>query len=221
MTVWRLRDPGNDAPETLIAQEVRMQAHRLVVALMFALAAAPFQGARAADDPAGYITSLGNQTLTLVQAKDRPQGDRKRQFQQLIDQSFDVPAISRFVLGRYWNTASKDQQQQFTQAFEDYMVGVYWQRFSEYSGETFAVKGRRDEGNGTTIVTTEVAQANGQPSAKVDWSVSKESGGYKIGDVSIEGVSQEVTYRQEFASVIEQNGGVAALIDHLHQKTAG
>ncbi|HXQ54139.1 MAG TPA: ABC transporter substrate-binding protein [Stellaceae bacterium] len=201
-----------------------MRALRLAAGavLVLALAAVPFQRARAGGDAAALITRLGDQTLALLQAKDRPEADRQKKFAALVDQAFDVPKIARFVLGRYWSTASDDQRQQFTAAFERYMVEVYWRRFSDYSGETFKVTGQRADDNGTSVVMTEVARANGQPAAKVEWSVSQEDGGTKIRDVSIEGASQALTYRQEFAAIIERNGGrVVALIDELRQKTNG
>jgi phospholipid transport system substrate-binding protein len=202
-----------------------MQARRLAVGVLLALAlaaASPGPHARAADDPAASITTLGDQTLALLQAKDRPAADRERQFAALVDQAFDVPTIARFVLGRYWSDATDDQRRNFAAAFERYMVGVYWQRFADYSGASFAVKGQRPGDDGTSTVTTEVARAGGQPPAKVDWSVAKENGGYKIRDVSIEGVSQALTYRQEFTSIMERNGGgVVELTQELRQKTSG
>jgi len=191
--------------------------------LALALAAAPAcLPARAADDAGAFISSLGDQTLALLRAKDGTPAEREQKFAQLVDHAFDVPRIARFVLGRYWASTSEDERRQFAQAFEHYMVDVYWQRFSAYSGETFRVTGERAEEGGASTVITEVQRPNGQPPAKVEWSVGKEPDGYKIRDVSIEGISQALTYRQEFASIIERNGGkVAGLIGELRNKTRG
>jgi phospholipid transport system substrate-binding protein len=200
-----------------------MSTRRVIVGVVVALAiAASGRSARAADDSTTFISGLGKETLTLLQAKDRPEADREQQFAALVDRSFDVPMIARFVLGHYWNGADDAQRQQFAATFERYMVSVYWRRFADYSGETFAVEGQRVDDGGTNTVTTEVARANGQPAAKVEWSVAQEDGGYKIRDVSIEGVSQALTYRQEFADIMERNGGgVVTLTEELRQKTSG
>jgi phospholipid transport system substrate-binding protein len=201
-----------------------MLPRRLAVGLALAAIAVvpPFGGARANDDAAGFITNLGDQALALLQARDQPKAEREQKFEHLADQAFDVPRIARYVLGRYWLSANDDERQQFAKAFEHYMVQVYWQRFSDYTGATFKVLTQKPGENGASVVTTEVARGSDQPPGKVEWSVATGGDGYKITDVSIEGISQALTYRQEFASIIDRNSGhVSALTDQLRQKTNG
>ncbi len=96
------------------------------------------------------MSDLGNQDLLRDrhrQAK-RPPVQRKDQFKSLADGAFDVPKIAQFVLGRYWRSASDQDKQQFVEAFEDYMINVYWSRFTSYNGETLRVSSAKDEGNG-------------------------------------------------------------------------
>ena len=70
------------------------------------------------------------------------------------------------------------------------------------------------------LVQSRIAQPNGAPPLKVDWRVGKSAKGYKINDVVVEGVSMAVTQRQEFASVIQRNGGqIDALLKLLREKT--
>jgi len=202
-----------------------MHPRRLAASFAFVLAmtlALTFRSAQADEDAAGFITRLGDQTLVLLHAQNRPAAERQQQFEQLADQAFDVPKIARYVLGRYWVAANDNDRQQFAKAFERYMVQVYWRRFGDYTGATFKVLNQKDDGNGTIVVTTEVARSSDQPPAKVEWSVARQADGYKINDVSLEGVSQALTYRQEFSSIIERNSGrVSALTAELRQKTNG
>ncbi len=190
----------------------------------FALAAAALLWASApsraaASDPTSFMNDLGTHVLQIINDKAAPEAQRRQQFRELCEQAFDVPKISRFVLGRYWLSANDDQKKQFGAAFETYMVNVYWSRFTGYNGETFKVTGTQNEGNGTILVTTQVMRPSGQPPVSVDWSVVKAGDGFKIEDASLEGVSQALTYRDEFASIIERNGGqVSALIDQLNAR---
>ena len=122
------------------------------------------------------------------------------------------------MLGRYWNSATPQQQDEYQKLFEQLIVSTYADRFVEYSGETFRITGSRPEGENDTMVTTQIVRPNGPP-VNVDWRVRKRDGTYKIIDVVVEGVSMGVTQRQEFASVISQNGGqVQGLIQALRQK---
>jgi len=191
--------------------------------LTLLVAAAPPSGRAEAADPGQFMMSLGNRVLAIINDQKTPEAQRKQQFRKLADEAFEVPKIAQFVLGRYWRAASDEEKQRFTDAFETYMVQVYWSRFSGYNGESFKIMGQQDEGNGTILVTTEILRPNsGQPPVKVAWSLVKRDGSFKIRDASLEGISQALTYRDEFASIIERNGGkVSALISQLNERAKG
>jgi len=159
--------------------------------------------------------------LALARDKGLSQHKFKERLRTIAEQDFDVPRIARFALGQYWRSASDTDRQEFVEAFEDYMVEVYATHFRQYSGANFKVVGQRAQGD-TTMVTTEIAQASGQPPAKVIWQVAHQPNGYKITDVVIEGISQAITYREEFSSVIGLHGGqVSALTQQLREKAKG
>jgi phospholipid transport system substrate-binding protein len=199
-----------------------MRTPRLVALAWIVLAvvaAHPLRAAAADTDPAAFMTEVSGKVLQLLNDKQQPAAVREQQFEKLVTDNFDVPKIARFVLGQSWRTASDDEKQQFGQVFEHYMVQVYWMRFGQYNGQSFKVTGQQAQSDTLTTVSTQIVQPSGQPPVKVDWVVTKEDGGLKITDVSIEGISQAVTYRDEFASVLEQNGGhVSALIAQLSSK---
>jgi phospholipid transport system substrate-binding protein len=174
----------------------------------------------AAADPAAVINNLGNRALEVL-GKNATPGQRVARFHELFRQDFDVPGIARFVLGRYWKTATAEQQDEFTKLFEDYIAIVYSSQLSAYSGETLKVTGSRADSEGA-IVASEIIRPSGAPPVKVEWHLTDQHGTYKIRDVAVDGISMAVTQRSEFASVIQHNGGqVQGLITMLRQKTAG
>jgi phospholipid transport system substrate-binding protein len=192
----------------------------VVMAFALPLGAA---GAQGQGDPRAFMTDIGNRVLKIINDKAAPEAQRKQQFTQLVEGAFDVPRIARFVLGRYWRTASDQEKQQFEGAFETYMISVYWSRFTSYNGEGFKVTGSQDQGSKNVTVTTDIMRPeSGQPPVKVTWYLSKSGTSFKIEDASLEGVSQALTYRDEFSSIIEQNGGkVSALISKLNERAKG
>ena len=195
----------------------RLLRFALVLLAALALNASP---AAAQGDPRAFMTDMGTHVLKIINDKNSPEAQRKKEFQQLVENAFDIPKIAQFVLGRYWRTASDDEKQRFGQAFETYMIQVYWSRFTSYNGESFKVTGSQDDGGGTVSVATDLLRPeSGQPPVKVSWSLAKSGGSYKICDASLEGVSQALTYRDEFSSIIERNGGkLSALIDQLNER---
>jgi phospholipid transport system substrate-binding protein len=194
----------------------------LVIPLVaLGLAATTAMAAPAADAP-GFINDLVSKALQALNNKQLSQQQRDKEFRDVLDQDFDMPRISRFVLGRYWNAADEQQRQNFQKLFEDYMVKAYGERFSQYSGEQVKITGSRSESDTVTLVSSQIVRPNGAPPAKVDWRVRKDgSGGFKIVDIDVEGVSMLLTQREEFGSVIQRNGGdVAGLNKTLEDKLA-
>jgi phospholipid transport system substrate-binding protein len=196
---------------------------RSVLTAAFAMLAgllAPAIPAAAAADPAAMISTLGSRALEVL-GKGATQGQRTERFRELLREDFDVPGIARFVLGRYWNTATEEQRAEYVKLFEDYIAMAYATRLAEYTGETFKVTGSRPDADGA-IVSSQIVRPGGAAPVKVDWRLTGRSGVYKISDVSVDGISMAVTQRSEFASVIQHNGGqVQGLITMLREKTAG
>lgn len=190
------------------------------ICLAFMVAAPAFaQAPAAASDPGQFVSGLGTQVVHLIGDKQQPDAQRKQQFAGIVRNAFDVDGIARFILGPYWRSASEQQRTEFAQVFATYMIDVYWSDFSRYNGGKLEVTGQRQEGNNTTVVSSEIDQTNGAPPVKVDWRVAANNGGFKITDVSIAGVSELITYRDEFSNVIAQAGGnVDALTAQLKQK---
>ena len=173
----------------------------------------------AAADPAAVINNLGNRALEVL-GKNATPAQRVARFHDLFREDFDVPGIARFVLGRYWKTATPEEQQEFVKLFEDYIALVYSNQLAAYSGETLKVTGSRTSAE-EAIVASEISRPTGSPPVKVDWHLTDRNGTYKISDVWVDGISMAVTQRSEFASVIQRNGGqVAGLIAQLREKTA-
>ena len=197
---------------------------RRSLALWALIAAFVFPIARlraATADPKSFINDLVQQALALIRNRQLDDGARDRQFAALLDQHFDIPRISRFVLGRYWNAANADDLKAFNDLFEKWVVWIYSSRFKDYSGETVSVTGARPESDTSYVVISQLIHPDGSPPAQVDWHVNKADNGFKIVDVEVEGVSMALTEREEFASIIQRNGGsVASLNQAMQQKLA-
>jgi len=191
---------------------------KLIAALFLCLTVA--LPARAQDSPTAFIQGLGDQAIQILRTQ-HDQSQRKAAFSTLFTQGFDVPAIGKFVLGHYWREATPEQQQEYLRLFGLYVVAIYADRFSNYQGEEFKVVGSKPEEGGNATVTSQIDRPGGQP-IHIDWRVAKEGTGYKIIDVKAENLSMSVTQREEFASIISQNGGqIQGLLTVLKQKTGG
>jgi phospholipid transport system substrate-binding protein len=189
-------------------------AHSLVL-LLLASFAAPSYSAQARGDASAFIAELTQKALRLGSDKTVSVADRQQGIERLLDEDFDLPRIAHFVLGRYWREAKDTERQEFTAAFRDYMVRAYSERFTEYDGGSFRVVGQRVESATSTLIYTEIRRSASGQVSKVEWRVAS-NGGYKVIDMSIDGVSMVLVQREEFASAIQRNGaGVPSLIGQI------
>lgn len=178
--------------------------------------AATNQGGAVERGAFDFVKSVTDRGLKFLSGPSAGQPAKQAEFRGLLDSSFDLNTISRFVLGRYWNTATPAQQKEYQQLFRNMIVDTYSARFTEYKGQQLDVKSYRSIGKGDTLVTSYMIPANGGEQVQIDWRVRKNGAAYKIVDVIVAGVSMSVTQRSDFASVIQRGGGnIEALLTEL------
>tara|TARA_Y100000590_G_scaffold364315_2_gene422634 strand:- start:19140 stop:19850 length:711 start_codon:yes stop_codon:yes gene_type:complete len=166
-----------------------------------------------------FINDLAKTAIGFLSNEALSTQDKEKQFKKLLNNRFDMRSIGRFAMGRYWRTASTDQQKEYLTLFNDMIVQVYSRRFSEYQGQAIEVISSRPEGKRDILVASFIKQDNG-PDVRLDWRLrTGKDGKLKVIDIVVEGVSMALTQRSDFASVIQRGGGnVQILISHLEQK---
>jgi phospholipid transport system substrate-binding protein len=190
-----------------------------LVALIVVLVAG--NPARAAE-PGAFMEGFGHNAIRVLAETQQGTPEREVELRRLLTDHFDVEFISRFVLSRFWRTASEQERAEFRKVFEDYVIAAYGRRFGGFNGEKFAITGTFPQDDERTVVRSDVMRPGGE-SLTVDWRLQKraEDGAWRIVDIVVEGVSMMVTQRSEFLAVLQREGSVTALNAKLKQITAG
>jgi len=184
------------------------------IAVVLTLGSAP---ARAVG-PAEFIRNMGQEAIDSLTGRDVSQAEREKRFRRILKRAFDMRAIARFTLGQYWRIASKKERQEYVELFEDFVVQSFAIRFKNYDGGSFQVGEVHDVGRKDKLVVSRIVRPKGPP-IRVNWRL-RGSTRYRIVDVVVEGISMGITQRDEFASVIRNNGGkVEGLLAALRKKT--
>ena len=127
---------------------------------------------------------------------------------------FDFIAMSKWVLGKNWKKASRAQKIGFIKAFRKLMVRTYSVALLEYTDNEIKYKPLRDDvTKGDVTVRTQTTTAKGDIVA-INYSLHKKKKGWKVYDISVEGVRLIATYKTSFGSEIKQKG-IDALIARL------
>lgn len=180
------------------------------------------------DSPKALLEDTARQMLDALNAnRDRIKG-KPQLTEELIEKillpHIDFITASKYVLGANWNTASKTQKIEFIKTFRTLLLRFYSSALSEYlnthdekldmSLMTFQDPGKIDSNQVT--VRSEVKPKNGKP-VPITYQMINTSRGWKVFDVSVEGVSVITTYKTSFASEIQQKG-LDGLITSLKER---
>ena len=205
-----------------------MPTRRFVVAATGVLFAAALSISPLARSEAGtehpastFLDSVRERAIAGLTDTSRSEEEREALFRGLLNETFDIRRIGRFVVGRYWRKAEEKDQVAFLQAFEDAIVQRFLPLFSQYQGEQLIIgEAAADSKNPKyTVVTSTYIDAEGRE-VKTDWRLLERDGGYKVFDVVVEGVSMAITLRSEYSSVIKNQGGLPGLVVLLQDKLA-
>ncbi|MBE7637220.1 ABC transporter substrate-binding protein [Sneathiella sp. P13V-1] len=162
------------------------------------------------------VNELGQEAVKLLANADLDETKKREGFTRLLERDFDMRLIGRFVLGKHWRNASKEEQEEYLALFQKYIVNTYQKRIGEYSGENLKIIKSQELNKKEELVNSQIVRPSGPP-IKLDWRVRrKKSGELKIVDIIVENVSMALTHREEFSAVISSNGGkVSGLIEKL------
>jgi phospholipid transport system substrate-binding protein len=194
--------------------------HCLTIGLVLAGGTLPALRAEAqiVEKAITFVQQTGNQLVGIVNGAQAA-AQKRQAITQILEGAVDVDGIAQFCLGRFWRTASADQQKRFLAAFHEVLVTNISSKLGEYKGVKLTVQRGRQQDD-QAVVTTQVERPNNPPTT-VDWVVETPATAPKIVDVIAEGTSLRLTQRQDYASYLTRNNNdVNALINAMSQQTA-
>ncbi len=171
-------------------------------------------------DAGAFLESLNQDAVAKLTDPSLSQTQKERDLRVLFRQNFDVPAISRFVLGKHWRRAPAAKQRDFVDAFEEMHMRQFLPMLAESSAEMFSVlKVQQDVAKpNLSLVSTKIDRSEGEPISAV-WRIRNKDGQYKIFDIVVEDVSMAITLRHEYGAVVKTDG-VDGLIAIMREKSA-
>ena len=178
--------------------------------------------AKADVDAAGaekFVRNMTNEGIEEIINANVSQAEKQKRFKKLFNDALDLDFIGKYVLGRYWRTATPQQKKDFVDTYRELNTKVWSERFDEFKGKNFIFKGTTPSNSaGQVFVNTIVPMDQGEP-ASVVWRVKQDGDKFKIIDIIIEKVSLTMANRNEYTAFIKNNGNsIDALIANLKSK---
>lgn len=149
-------------------------------------------------------------------------GDRKKALalaEEKILPHVDFREATQIAMGRSWGLATPAQQKLLVDQFRALLVRIYSSSIDVYRGQTLKVLPTRVPAGATEARVRNQYISEGKAPVAVDYAMLKTPAGWKIYDVSVEGISLVLAYRSEFESII-RTAGIDGLIRRLQEKNA-
>jgi phospholipid transport system substrate-binding protein len=145
--------------------------------------------------------------------------------EEIILPHLDFIAASKMVMGKYWRRAEKEQKIKFIRQFRLLLLRFYSSALSEYLGgrdealredliHYFPINLKEDDK--ALTVRAEIHPDSGK-AIPMRYRMHLTKKGWKVYDVSVEGISMITTYKNNFATQFKTQG-IDALIISLEEK---
>ncbi len=171
--------------------------------------------------PDALIKNTVQEVIAIIKVdKDIQSGDQKKII-ALVDAkvlpNFDFSRMTQLAVGKYWRTATPEQKQSLVTEFRNMLVRTYTKVFTVYRDQTVEVKPSKIATDDTEVTVKTVISKPGSQPILVDYEMKKADNGWKVYDISIDGVSMVMSYRGTFATQIQESG-IDGLIKTLSVK---
>ena len=200
-----------------------MKRYARVITFWVALLIAPlFVFPAWAMAPDRLVDQTVRDVLDIIKQDEALRNGDKEKMLDLIEikvlPHFNFNRMTRLAMGKHWSDATPEQQQTIVNEFRTLLVRTYSNALTTYRDETVKVNPVANLGDkNDTTVRTMVFQKQGRELVPIDYSMEKNSDGWKVYDVTVAGVSLVTNYRGSFSSQIRR-GGVDGLIKTLADK---
>ncbi|MEQ9350282.1 MAG: ABC transporter substrate-binding protein, partial [Alphaproteobacteria bacterium] len=179
---------------------------RLLLALAIAFVATAIfpmprtgQAAESIADAEAFIDRLAEQAIAALQDESLDAEMRQDVLTRLLDDSFALDSIGRWVLGRFRNGATAEQEAEYLRLFRLSVIEFMTATLNRYSGEQLVITGALEDGPEGAMVVSRIDQSGGRP-FEIIWRIRQTNNGLRIVDVLAGGLSLAKTRRDDYAS---------------------
>jgi phospholipid transport system substrate-binding protein len=176
--------------------------------------------------PDTLVREVADDVLRAIREDQALREGSKVRMQQIIEEKvvphFDFERMTRLAVGKSWREATDEQRKTLIEEFRVLLVRSYAAAYSAYRYLVVEVRPLKLQAADEDVqVKTQMKLPGGAPPVNVDYSMFKiPPGGWKVYDVTVDGVSLVTTYRGTFAERVRE-GGVDGLVRYLTDVNLG
>ena len=191
-----------------------------IIVCLFLSVMLPLQATAAGEGgPIGLLQSISDQMIAQLKSnqatlKSNP-GLVYRLANRIVVPHADLDEMSKRVLpAKTWAAATPQQRAQFKKEFTTTLIRTYASALAEYKDQAIKFFPIRGGVSGSTVkVDSQIIRSDG-PSISVQYSLINRGAGWKLYDMTVEGVSMLESFRSQFSDKLA-NEDMGALVRDL------
>jgi len=154
-----------------------------------------------------FVQTMSDKAIDIASDESKTIERRRSELIDLFNERVDLDWVTKFIMGKHWRTASKEQRKKFVELYREYLIKKYAPKFNGYSGKDFKILSIENNYEDEYIVKCKYVSDVGEK-INVDFLVMKNSknGELYVNDFIAEGVSFIVMQRSEINSTISNKG---------------
>jgi len=191
----------------------KFRVNKIIISILFFLC---LNTNSIANKSSNFINNITDSASSILSSENT----REEKIQKLIkigESSVDIDGIGFYTLGKHRKILNDGQKDEFKKIFREYFLKSFSSRLVEYKEAKIVVISEDIKNDKYTIVKSKLLATSDRPEVSIDWRVyTKDPTKPLIRDLIIEGLSLARTQREEFNSIITNNGGdIKALFTSL------
>lgn len=154
--------------------------------------------------PKQFVDGLSKKVFGIMNDEALDTDQKQKALAGIFNQYADSKWMAMFVAGKYGKQLTPAQKSRYLKSYHDYLVYNYVPRFQEYTGKDYEILRVQEKGQ-QTVVQVKLKGGSGSD-IRAEYLLRKGDGGYKVVDLSGEGVSLITTQRSDFGGLIGSKG---------------
>jgi phospholipid transport system substrate-binding protein len=173
--------------------------------------------------PDELVKNISQDVLSVVSQDNAIMAGDRKAVLELVNAKvlpyFDFVRMTQLAVGKNWRKATPEQKSALVEEFRDLLVNSYTNVFTRVKNQTMKVMPVEISSGMKEVTVRTFILEPGKRRISIEYEMENTPGGWKVFDLTVEGVSLIVNYRSTFTREVDM-GGIKGLIKTLVEKNA-
>ncbi|MDX1924787.1 MAG: ABC transporter substrate-binding protein [Rickettsiaceae bacterium] len=150
-----------------------------------------------------YVDNLVQKSLTILRDESNTTSEKMKKSEILISENLDLEWMSKFVLGKYRRILSKEEFQDFSKLYSEFIIKSYSNAVKFYKpSHSVKILSQSNISAEEYVVKTSLNSPDADP-IRIDYVIRRfDNSGFKVFDIVTEGISLINSNQAEFTNII-------------------